>query len=496
MKKILLLLFIFCLQNQLLPQSDISFLIKQGLDYSYNFHLEKAEDIFDKIISKNPNDPKGYHYKSSLYLWIYLSNKDNDDYNNFLKYSDLALEKALKVLDQKDDDENTLYILGSNYGFRAMAFMKANSYIKAVWAVKNSNKYLQETLEKYPKKYDAYLGLGIFNYALSLVPGMYKWVLKMAGLSGNRDEGINYLKFAYRNGTYSKTEAAYYLSQIYSETLIDYNMAIGYLKQLLIEYPDNILFQYSYAVVLIKNRKPLEAEKILKQIIKTDNPHFQQITSFSNFLIGDILFHKNEFNPAIVYYEKFISSTKEIDYTGIAYYRTALCYELTNRREESRKLYIFAENGNLDIQDDAYAKRKSEIYINRTISFNEIGVIKAANMLESGLFQSVVDSLQKLIPKIISEKLKSEVELYLCDAYYEMGKFQESIDYGMEASKNNNEESWIKPYAYYYIARAYYRTGNINQAKIFLEKAEDINDYDYQTKLIAFINGLKIKLSM
>ena len=494
-KKLFCLLFIL-LTCRLFPQNDVKDIIKQGLSYSYNFHLKKAEETFNKIILRNPNDPQGYHYIAGIYLWIYLSNKEKDDYEKFLKYSDVAIEKALKILDEKEDDETSLYILGADYGFRAMAFMKSNSYINAVWAIKNSNKYLKETLEKYPKNYDAYLGLGLFNYALSLVPGVFKWVLKMAGLSGDRDEGISFLKYAYRNGIFTKTEAAYYLSQIYSETLIDYNAAQGYLKQLLKEFPDNILFQYSYAVVLIKSRKSEEAQKILKQIINEDDPHFKQITSFSNFLIGQILFHENDFYSAIGYYDKFISSTREIDYTGIACYRMALCYEITGRREDGKKYYIFAGNGNLDIQDDAYAKRKGEIYINRSLSPNEIAVVEASNMIESGKFEIAEDSLIVLIPRIVSEKLKAEAYLYLCDTDFELGKNEESIESGIKAANfDTGDETWIKPFAYYYIARAYLKSGNKNKAEEYLKNAEELNDYDYQTKLTAFINALKVKLA-
>lgn len=497
MKKNIFCLFLLLVPIRLFPQNDIKDLIKQGLDYSYNFQLKKAEETFNKIITKNPNDPRGYHYASGIYLWIFLSNKDKNDYDSFMNYSSMAIDKASKILDGKEDDETALYTLGANYGFRAMAFMKSNSYINAVWAIKNSNKYLKETLEKNPKNYDAYLGLGLFNYAISLVPGVFKWVLKMAGLSGDRDEGITFLKYAYRNGNNTKTEAAYYLSQIYSETLIDYNTAQGYLRQLLKEYPDNILFQYSEAVVLIKSRHPDEAEKILRKIIKEDNPHFKQIISFSNFLIGEILFRKNDFYSAIGYYDKFISTTKEIDYTGMACFRMAVCYELTGRREEGKKYYIFAGNGNLDIQDDVYAKRRGEIYINRAISPNEISVLEVSNLIESGEFLTAHDSLINIIPRIISDKLKAEAYLYLCDAEYELGKDEESIESGIKSSNiDADEETWIKPFANYYIARAYIKSGNQTKAEEYLEKAEDINDYDYQTKLTAFINALKIKFNL
>lgn len=470
-------------------------LIRKGLDLSYNFELDKARDCFQKVIKQNPNDPRGYHYISGTYLWVYMSNKKEEDFKQFLKYSDMAIAKAEKLLDKNDKDDNTLYILGANYGFRAMAYIQTNSELNAVWAVKNSNKYLHETLEINPAKYDAYLGLGLFNYALSMVPGVFKWALKLAGLSGDRDEGVNYLKQAYRNGDLTKTEAAYYLSQIYTETIADYNTSVGYLRQLIKKYPGNSLFKYSYAVTLIKNRNPREAEEILRKIISDKNPDFQQVTSFSYFLVGDVLFRKNEFRQAIDYYEKFLSQSQKVDYSGIANYRLALCHEIIGEREFAQKLYILARNGSDDIPDDVFAKRKGEIYFDRSIAPTEISVIKAGNLLESGFPHKAYDQLKDLVSNIHSPVLKAEAYYYLSDASFETSRFDESLNYAEKViSLNTGKETWLKPYAYFLAARALEKKGNSMRAKEYLEKAEDFSDFDYQNKLISLINSLEIKL--
>ncbi len=496
MKKYLLFCLLIYFSSSVLAQSEIPNLIKQGLEFSYNFQFDKANEIFQRIISKYPSDPRGYHYRSSSYLWTYLSNKESDDYNNFIKYSDETIKKCEEILDSKENDETALYILGANYGFRALAFTKANSSVSALWAVKNANKYLSKTVELYPKNYDAHLGLGLFNYALSLVPSIFKWALKLGGLSGTKEEGINHLKIVYRNGVYSKNEAAYFLSQIYSETLIDYNTAIGYLKQLINKYPGNSLFGYSYAVVLMKNRKMNEAEKVLRKIISDNNKDFKQVISYSNFLIGEILFRKNEFSSTIPYYEKFLSTTKEFDYSGIAYYRIALSYEIHGNREEAKKNYILARNGNLDLADDMFAKRKGELYFDRTLSQNEIKLIYISNMIECGKYLEANNSLWELIPNLQSEKLKAEAYLYLSDINYETGKLDEAIKDGEKAVRfNTANETWIKPFAYYYLARAYYKSGNKSKAADMIDAAEDFSDFDYQVKLKGYTDALKEKLN-
>jgi len=40
------------------------------------------------------------------------------------------------------------------------------------------------------------------------------------------------------------------------------------------KYPDNLLFNYSMAIVEIKKKNPLEAQKIIAKIISTDESTF------------------------------------------------------------------------------------------------------------------------------------------------------------------------------------------------------------------------------
>ncbi|MGE5679612.1 MAG: tetratricopeptide repeat protein [Bacillota bacterium] len=480
---------------RLTAQNEVPGLIYRGLDYSYNFQTSEAENCFQQIINKYPDDPRGYHYKSSIYLWTYLSNKDKSDYDRFIKLSDIAIDKAEKALDRNSNDENALYVLGSNYGFRAMAFTKENSSLNAVWAARNSNKYLNKTLEKFPYNNDAYLGKGLFSFAFSFVPGVFKWALNLAGLSGSQEEGIRYLLKAFKYGKYTKTEAAYYLSQIYSDIRVDYPAAADYLRPIIKKYPQNSLFQYSYAVVMVKDRKPQEAEKSLQSVIRINNPRFQQVSAYSNFLLGDIYYHKNDFRNAITYYQKFLVTAKDIDYTGIAYLRTAISFEILKNRPEAQRNYILARNGNLDIADDAYAKRKGEIYYDHPLTENEIDIIKASNNIESGRYSEAYNALIQLLPKASSDKQKGEILQYLSDVTFELEKINDSIEYANRALKTNiKDEKWIKPFSFYYGARAFLKAGNKAMASRYLEQAEGISDYDYKSKLSGFINALKLKI--
>ncbi len=500
---------IIFLPYQVSAQQQIEKLIKKGLEYNYNFNFNEASETFRNIIKKYPEDPRGYHYLSSTYLWYYLSNKDENDFNDFVSCSDLAIDKAKIILDENGSNENILYILGNTYTYRAIAFAKAGNYLDAAWASKKSESFLSDLIELNPHFYDAYLGLGLYNFAIGQIPSAFKWALNLAGITGDKNTGIEYIKLAASKGNISRIEAHYYLSQIYSEILFDYDSAGVFLKKLAAKYPGNILFNYSYSVLEMKKRNLASAEKLLLKITKStasadsdsneteDNLKFRQLISLSNFLLGDLFYKRNMFDSAKYYYQKFIDKGIGNDYKGIAYLRLGLCCELTGEREAAVKNFKLASKGNMDIEDDIFARRKGEIYSSRSLDENEIYLITGANLIDEGNYHAAYDSLSLLLSSETSEPLKAETALYFSEAAYCLGNYNESLDLAQSIGKFNcGNERWIKPFADYYAARASHKLGNDLEAKNFLEEADDYSDFDYQNKLKNMIYSLANSLNL
>ena len=492
-KKItLILLMPLFISFNLLPQTkhQLEKTILKGLEHSYHFRWDKAEETFKEVIEKYPDSPQGYHFLSSIYAWYYLSSKNKADLDSFVIYSDMALDMGKDVLDKNPEDDNLCYIIGSNYSYRSIVFAAAENYLDAVWAGKKSDSYLNDALEINPENYDAYLGLGLFSFAAGQTPTAFKWALKLAGISGDIETGLNHIKLAAEKGKYSKVEAQYYYSQIVAE----YNLASNYLTSLVKKYPGNILFSYSLAALNIKVRKLDSAGKILKKITNFENPKFIQIISFSNFLLGDVFYKKNNFDSAIVYYRNFLETTPDNDYTGIASLRLGISYEITGELENAEFYFGLTGNGNMDLDDDIFAKRKGAVYFNRRLSDNDIAVIKAANLIDSGNYQAAYDSLTNILDKLVSDELKAETYLYLSEVAFYLGNYDESVSLAAAAIQTKvTEEKWILPYANYYAARSNHKTGDEQAVDYFIEQVEEYSDYDYQNKMKNLLYVLKQK---
>lgn len=489
----LITLFLYLTNCSLFSQSSV-IEAKEGLELCYKFKWEQAEKYFHNMIKENPNKPDGYHFLSGIYLWYYLGSHEKEDFNNFLIYSDSAIDIAKEILPENKQNVYLYYLLGNNYMYRAVAFTKQENYLDAVWSSKKSESYLLEALELEPKFTDAYLGLGLYNFAVGQIPSAFQWALSLAGIKGDEEVGINYIKKAAVGGNLSKVEAQYYLSQILSEVLFENEAAIYYLNKLVRRYPENLLFNYSYAVLQVKQRNLNDAQRILYKIVYLNEDKFKQIISFSNFLMGDVFFKKNLYDSAIVYYQRFLTSTPTNDYAGIANYRLALSFEMTNDRKKAKTYFNNSRVGNMDLEDDQYAKRKGEIYSQRSLIENEKSLLFSENLIQSGNYKAAYDSLINLLPKIKTLWLKAEVLVNLSEAAYKLKKYDESLNFAEEAkSINSQEEKWISPYSAYYAARVYHKLNDEKKFAEMIDQIDDYTDYDYQNKLKNLVYSISKK---
>jgi tetratricopeptide (TPR) repeat protein len=487
---LLLLSISFCNYAQLKENKSE---IVNGLNLIYNFKWEEGGNIFRQIINKYPERPAGYHFMSVIYMWHYLSNKDQQTYNNFLAYSDSTLERAQKDVDKAENEEN-LYLLGSCYNYRAVVFAFKGNYLDAAYASKKAETALSKVVSLNKNNYDACFGLGLYNFAISQIPSGFSWVLKIAGINGSRQSGYNHLKLASEKGLFSRTESIYFFSQILMNDDFDYAGSAGYINKLTEQYPDNIIFRYAKAVLLIKQKNPLKAKDLLLSIYHTPLENFKKTVSFTRFLLGDVYYKLNMYDSASVCYSDFLKNLVDADYSGIAAYRCGICYEMLNNHNEAVKYFKLAKNGNRDLEDDAYAYRKGSTFLKAAITSEEKKQIYAENLLESGDYNSAENMFNALLKLNISSSQKAEIYFYLSEIKWNINNTDESINLAMQVKDlpAGNEE-WIKPFALYNAARGYKSKNDFFKVKDLVDEVQSCSGYDYEQTLLKKVDKLNLR---
>lgn len=498
LRKINLSLFIVILisSSALSSSDEYQTKLMDGINHTFNFQFDKAEQIFNDLVKSNNSDARAYVYMANIYVIQYLSDKRKSDFNRFEYFSDKAIKTAEDAVKKNSNDKKALYSLASINGYRTLVFLLAKKYIDGVWAAKQCLDYTDDLLELDQNYFDAYLWKGLFDFALSQIPFSAKYVLKIAGIEGNFSGGIRGLQKASKEGIFTNTEAKYFQSQIYSAYLNDNKTAEDLLQVLVEQFPKNILFKYSLASVKIKLRKIREADELLNDVLLNANSKFKNVLNLTYFLKGDCAFYQNQFNQAKPFYLQFIENNSDDDFKPTACYRLALSYELTNQRENAKKYYQLALEKKGETEDDIYSKRLAGEYLKNGVSTNEAQLILARNHFQNDKFDLMTSSFENLLKNNSSSNYTQLMNYYLGIASLEMNKFDEAFRYLSKiGNTKNSKESWLVPFSQYYLAFVNYKVNKKNDATNLLNRLEKFSDYDFEKQLNIWAQSLRMAIS-
>jgi predicted negative regulator of RcsB-dependent stress response len=476
-------------------QTNYDAQITRGLNLSYNFQFSEAEKAFSLAMQTSPERPEAYHYTAQLHLWSFLGSKDNSELKIFYRWSDIASDKAETLLKNSKNDPKLHYLTGNIYLLRAMALGAEKSNFKAFGAVKSAYSHFEESLELKRDMYDCYRGMGLLHYALDYIPGILKLAVSIGGIKPDRERGMNYVRLAYNKGAFDREESAFHLAKLYTDYAGENDSAFAVLKPLLNRFPENPVFNYEAAVILIKTGQMADAEKFINKVISQNHESVRQMNALARFLKGDIYFKRNDFAAAEKCYWEFLDKTLDADYTGIANLRLAYCLFFQGKKDLYRKALNDARSGNTDIFEDEYAKEISEQMNGRDLFYEETILIKAENDFDNRKYQDVIEALTSAPGSITVNDNKALANLLIAESLLELNRTDEAEKYlAVSESYKPSDSKWIIPKRWYVKASIEVNRGNLKKGMEYLDNAFDENDYGFRDEIEAMLNKLKSKI--
>jgi len=141
--------------------------IREAMDAYYRMDDQRAENIFNDIIGKWPEDPLPYLFKGGFYLnRLRYRNKNREEENQRLKDKIISLNNrvidiARKQISEDPDNMDALYCLGGAYGNTGRAYILNGQWWKGFWKGKKGFKLLKKVVKKDPDYYDAWASITI-----------------------------------------------------------------------------------------------------------------------------------------------------------------------------------------------------------------------------------------------------------------------------------------------------------------------------------------------
>lgn len=128
---------------------------------------------------------------------------DPSSRKEFEEALDGAEKLARAKLDHDKNDPRALFVMTIVNGLRADdAALIGKKNLTALGYTKTASGYADRLLSRKPDYYDAYVATGLGKYLIGGKPAPVRWVLRLGGLKGDQEQGLQELTQAAEHGHY------------------------------------------------------------------------------------------------------------------------------------------------------------------------------------------------------------------------------------------------------------------------------------------------------
>ena len=254
---------------------DIHELGAKGYALVLDTQFEEADKIFDEIIKLEPDNALGYFLKALSYEFeLTIGNSGKELEKKYITMSLEAADIAKKMLKKNKGNTDARFYLACVYGDLGLYYGATGRFLRAWWYGRKAEPNMKKVIEKDPEYYDAYLGVGLYEYLLYVLPKRVKILSFLIGDNdGDREKGIEHITLASQKGSYTRDRAKFFLADwVYFSFEDNDEEALALFKELAAKYPNNLFFKmriakcclnlsmYDHAIQTINNT--LQAESL------------------------------------------------------------------------------------------------------------------------------------------------------------------------------------------------------------------------------------------
>ena len=230
-----------------------------GINGVYTLDFDTANENIQKVFDLYPDHPFA-HFGNAMVAWARYEYEfelsDTKQQKKFEKILDDSIAGIKRWIKQNPDDPNGYMGIGALYGLRAMFSMRTRSWVTAYFSGRKAISNLEKSMKLDPTYYDAYFGLGIYNYFAGTLPNVIKVLAKIVAIKGDVDEGVRQLNIAREKATFTSDSAKLILIEIQNTRGNKYyapDKSLQYIQELHAKFPANPLMHYVVLICQFEN---------------------------------------------------------------------------------------------------------------------------------------------------------------------------------------------------------------------------------------------------
>lgn len=324
---------------------------ENGIKAMYALDFKNAEEEFRWLLVSNPAHPAGSLALACLLWWRMSQNFDVEQKpfeleNEFFDYAEQATEKSEAMIKTAKSPQ-IYFTLGTAYGIVGRWYALQKRWWKAYVYGSKAKKYLDKAVDLNPEAYDAYLGMGIYNYYGDTIPGVMKLPALLL-IHGDKKKGLQQIRLTVEKGRFFRNEAKIFLIAILVQFEKKYPEALQVAQSMIAEQPENVFFRFVEASTRYNSHDWYGAINSSKEFLanyKDDpNDEVQKLMPLVHLMIGNSYIMLQNRSEAMAWLNKAVGETRhpEKGYVTFAYLRRAQLYDLDGERAKALDDYAVA----------------------------------------------------------------------------------------------------------------------------------------------------------
>jgi tetratricopeptide (TPR) repeat protein len=255
----------------------------RAYDLAYNLDYDEAIALMTSALERWPRDPTLYRSLGTM-VWLKIlfarGSVTVDDYlgplsrqpvsfnpppaslvAEFVGYVDKAAALAEARLRRQPDDLDALYEYGAAVGLRASYTATVEGrMLAAVRATLQAYKAHERVLGADPRRKEAGLLVGTYQYIIANLTWPLRWMARVAGFSASRERGLQLLERAAEPPSDAQIEARFGLLIVYSRER-RFDEAYAVVSDLARRFPRNRMLWWNAAATALSAGRITDAER-------------------------------------------------------------------------------------------------------------------------------------------------------------------------------------------------------------------------------------------
>ncbi|WP_266364429.1 tetratricopeptide repeat protein [Tellurirhabdus rosea] len=307
-------------------------------------------------------------------------------------------EQRLELLD--DLDENSPWQRFAQAEVRlhwAFVKLKFGHEVSACWDIIRAYRLLEDNRKRFPDFLPTRKSLGVLHVLIGSVPNNYTWAIKMMGLKGSVQQGMQEIGEVSRKEALFGTEARLIDLLLRGHVLTFTPEDAARTRQLVRDHPDNLMISLFAASLLMKDARSEEAQALLLE--RPKGPEYLPYP-FIEYQLGEIQLQKGNYPQALGHYRAFLGQYKGVNFRKDTYYRQFLCFWLTGQEAQAVPLLQQAQKtGTTSVEADKAAQKFADAFFRKGISPRQKILLKARFATDGGYLDSARNTLRPFSEK-------------------------------------------------------------------------------------------------